>query len=485
MKLGELAGAGCDLSEAASRVDITGLTADSREVAAGVLFAALPGMKLDGAAFIPQAIMGGAAAILITKGCEAANDWSVPVIQAEDPRRALALMAARYFGRQPETVVGVTGTNGKTSVVSFVRQLWQAMGLNAASLGTIGVETPSGPKPLVHTTPDPVWLHRLLAELSDECVTHLALEASSHGLQQRRLDGVTFTAAAFTNISRDHLDYHQTFEHYLAQKLRLFDTLLDDGARVVVDTDSDGSEKFLDVARERAFEVISVGETGETLKLVSAERDRYAQRLSILHKEETFEVTLPLVGAFQAANALVAAGLCMACGANARDVLPLLARLTGAKGRLELAGTSTTNAPIFIDYAHTPDALANALDALRPYVKGRLMVAFGCGGDRDKGKRSEMGQIASDKADVVVVTDDNPRNEDPAAIRAEILTAAPGAREIGDRREAIKVAVGELQAGDILLVAGKGHEVGQTIAGKVIPFTDHAAVADALSGGQK
>lgn len=482
MKLGELAGAGHALSEAASQVDISGLTADSREVGPGFLFAALPGTQMDGAAFIPQAVVAGAAAILITEGSEAANDWSVPVVQDADPRRALALMSARFYARQPETIVGVTGTNGKTSVVSFVRQLWQAMDISAASLGTVGVETPNGPKELAHTTPDPVWLHRILFELVDEGVTHLALEASSHGLQQRRLDGVTFAAAAFTNITRDHLDYHPTFEDYLAQKLRLFDTLVNDGAPVVIDTDSDGADRFVAAANERGLKVLSVGETGETLKLISFERDGFAQRLSILHDGNTFEVTLPLVGGFQAANALVAAGLCMACGAQASDVLPKLAALKGAVGRLDHAGTSHAGAPVFIDYAHTPDALANALGALRPYAKNRLVVIFGCGGDRDRGKRPEMGQIASDHADVAYVTDDNPRGEDPAAIRAEILKAAPAATEIGDRREAIETAIANLQAGDVLLVAGKGHETGQKIGNKTFPFSDHEAVASSLGG---
>lgn len=485
MKLGELAGDGHALRGAASQVEITGLTADSREVAPGMLFAALPGTQMDGAAFIPQAIEMGAGALLLPKGSPAADDWSVPVIADADPRRALALMAAKFFEVQPETIIGVTGTNGKTSVVAFVRQIWQAMGIAAASLGTIGIDTPAGPRPLLHTTPDPVGLHKALADLSAEGITHLALEASSHGLQQRRLDGVNFTAAAFTNISRDHLDYHPTFEDYRAQKLRLFDTLLVDGAPVVVDTDSDGADKFLEAARARNLPAVTVGKSGETLKLVETKRDGFAQHLTIRHDGKSFHVTLPLVGEFQAANALVAAGLCMACGASADEVLPHLSSLTGARGRLEHVGTSDAGAPVFVDYAHTPDALATALDALRPYVDGRLVVVFGCGGDRDKGKRPQMGKIASENADVVFVTDDNPRGEDPALIRTEILKAAPDARDIGDRREAIVAAISRLKAGDLLLVAGKGHETGQTIAGKVLPFCDHEAVVSALSGNGK
>jgi UDP-N-acetylmuramoyl-L-alanyl-D-glutamate--2,6-diaminopimelate ligase len=482
MKLGELAGDGHALRGAASRVDITGLTADSREAGPGMLFAALPGTLTDGAKFIPQAVASGAAAILLTKGSPAAQGLNIPVIEEADPRRALALMAAKFFASQPETIVGVTGTNGKTSVVAFVRQIWQAMGLSAASLGTIGIDTPAGPKPLIHTTPDPVALHKALADLADEGITHLALEASSHGLQQRRLDGVGFAAAAFTNISRDHLDYHPTFEDYLEQKLRLFNTLLSDDAPVVIDTDSDGADKFLEAAEARKLPTLTVGRSGETLKLAEAKRDGFTQQLTILHDGKSYHVTLPLVGGFQAANALVAAGLCMACGAKAEDVLPHLSSLSGAKGRLEHVGTSSTGAPVFIDYAHTPDALATVLDALRPYADARLVVVFGCGGDRDKGKRPQMGKIACANADLVFVTDDNPRGEDPATIRAEILEQAPGAKEIGDRREAIETAISQLKSGDVLLVAGKGHETGQTIGGKIIPFSDHEAVASALSG---
>ncbi len=479
MKLGELAGSAQVLDDAAAHLEITGLTADSREVAPGALFAALPGTLTDGAKFIPQAIEKGAAAILVPKGSSAGESLEIPVLEEADPRRALALMAARFYAPQPETVVGVTGTSGKTSIVSFVRELWQAMGISAASLGTVGVETPTGPKGLTLTTPDPVMLHKALAGLSGEGITHLALEASSHGLQQRRLDGVRFAAAAFTNLSRDHLDYHATFDEYLEQKLRLFDTLL------VINADSDHAKPFLEVAKARSLPTITVGEAGGTLKLAEVRRDGFAQRLSIVHDGKSYEIALPLVGRFQASNALVAAGLCLACGAEFAEILPHLARLKGAKGRLEHVGTSRAGAPVFVDYSHKPDALAKALEALRPYAKGRLIVVFGCGGDRDRGKRPEMGRIASDRADLVFVTDDNPRSEDPAVIRAEILKEAPGAKEIGDRGEAIMTAVSVLREGDVLLVAGKGHETGQTIAGKVSPFSDHEAVASALAGKSK
>lgn len=480
MKLGELAGPGHVLSDAASRIEISGLTADSRAVRSGYLFAALPGTQMDGAAFIPQAIHAGATAILITQGSEAANDWSVPVIENPDPRRELALMAARFYGRQPETLVAVTGTSGKSSIVTYVRQLWQAMGVKAASLGTIGVETASGPQAGGLTTPDPVALHEMLAHLAGDGITHLALEASSHGLQQRRLDGLAITAAAFTNLSRDHLDYHASFDDYRTQKLRLFDTLLDEGKPVVINADSDVADAFLSVAKVRNQKIISVGRKGETLALLDVVRDGFTQQLMIEHDGNRYEVNLPLVGEFQASNALVATGLCMACGAEAAKVLPLLGRLEGAKGRLELVATTPAGAPVFVDYSHKPDALEKALAALRPYASKRLMVVFGCGGDRDKGKRPEMGEIASRCADAVFVTDDNPRTEDPATIRSEILKASPGAIEIGDRGEAIERAVAELKEGDVLLVAGKGHETGQKIGNWTLPFSDHEAVIAAV-----
>ena len=479
MTLGELLGGATKLSPGFDRVPILGLAADSREVKPGYLFAALPGVKTDGARFIADALQRGAAAILVPHGAQT-KTGSVAIIEDRDPRRRLALIAARFFGLQPKTAVAVTGTNGKTSVASFVRQLWSGEGLKAASLGTVGLVSPSGTKTLAHTTPDPIELHRILAALAEEGITHLALEASSHGLQQRRVDGVVFAAGAFTNISRDHLDYHQSFEDYFAQKLRLFTELLPQGAPAVVDVDSDAGRHVADIVKARGLDVVSVGREGKTLRLVSAERDGFGQRLAIEHDGKQHNVRLPLVGAFQASNALVAAGLVMATGTGAATALPLLASLKGARGRLDLAGNARGGAPIFIDYAHTPDALAKALEALRPYVERRLIVVFGCGGDRDKGKRPEMGKVAVTKADLAIVTDDNPRSEDPGAIRRAILEAAPGALEIGDRACAIAEAIGRLERGDVLLVAGKGHEIGQTIGTKVIPFSDHDAVGAAL-----
>jgi UDP-N-acetylmuramoyl-L-alanyl-D-glutamate--2,6-diaminopimelate ligase len=439
----------------------------------------MPGVKTDGARFIADALARGAAAILAPEGMRR-PDVEAPVIEDSDPRRRLALIAARFYGVQPKTAVAVTGTNGKTSIASFVRQLWTGQGFQAASLGTVGVVRPTGTKTLSHTTPDPIELHAILAALAKEGVTHLALEASSHGLQQRRVDGIVLAAGAFTNISRDHLDYHATFEDYFAQKLRVFRELLPPGANAVIDVDSEPGMHVEDEARAHGLDVISVGRSGKTLRLVSAERDGFGQTLVVEHEGKHHAVRLPLVGEFMASNALVAAGLCLATGASVDDVLPLLANLHGARGRLDLAGTARGGAPIFVDYAHTPDALSKALDALRPYVEKRLLLVFGCGGDRDRGKRPEMGAVAAAKADLTIVTDDNPRSEDPATIRREILAAAPRAIEIGNRATAIAEAIAALGKGDVLLIAGKGHETGQTVGTTVIPFSDHDAVAAAL-----
>jgi UDP-N-acetylmuramoyl-L-alanyl-D-glutamate--2,6-diaminopimelate ligase len=479
MTLGELIGPQPGLPPAWAKLPITGLTADSRAVQPGYLFAALPGVKTDGARFIAEAVQKGASAILLSEGADPHLNGT-PVVKDADPRRRLALIAARFFGTQPKIEVAVTGTNGKTSVAAFTRQLWEGQGFRAASLGTVGVVSPSGTETLAHTTPDPVALHAILTRLARAGVTHLALEASSHGLQQRRIDGVELAAGAFTNISRDHLDYHASFEEYFAQKLRLFRELLAPGRTAVVDVDSEAGKRVAAACNARGLCVISVGRGGETLRLVSSTRDGFAQRLEIAHDGNRFAVRLPLVGDFQAANALVAAGLCLATGRTAEEVLPLLAGLRGARGRLELAGTAKSGAPIFIDYAHTPDALAKALDALRPYVQGRLIVVFGCGGDRDQGKRPEMGAVAEAKADLVFVTDDNPRSEDPALIRRAILAAAPSAIEVAGRGRAVERAIAGLRRGDVLLVAGKGHETGQIVGNTVIPYSDHDAVAAAL-----
>lgn len=479
MKLSELIPEGV-APASASDPEIAGLTADSRAVRPGFLFAALPGTRVDGARFIPDAVRAGAAAVLADKAAPAEVD--VPVIRVDNPHRAFALAAARFEGRQPETIVGVTGTSGKTSVASFARQIFASAGRQAASLGTVGIVAPSGSRPGALTTPDPVTLHRILRELAEDGVTHVALEASSHGLDQHRLDGVRFAAAAFTNIGRDHLDYHPTPEDYFQAKLRLFTELLPEGGAAVIDADRPEAERVAQAARQRGLTVISVGRKGETLRLIDAEADGFAQRLTVDAGSGPRAVRLPLAGGFQVSNALVAAGLAIAAGIDAETALAALASLEGAAGRLELVGRTEGGALVFVDYAHKPDAIENALAALRPFTPGRLAIVIGAGGDRDRGKRPMMGAAAAARADIVYVTDDNPRSEDPAAIRAAVMEGAPGAVEIGDRRRAIETAIRALEPGDVLLVAGKGHETGQTVGDTVLPFSDHEVVREALAG---
>jgi len=458
---------------------LTGIAADSRKVKPGDVFVAVPGTKADGLAFVPQAIAGGAAAIVAEKA--AAVPAQIAFIQVANARRALALAAAAFFPRQPATIAAVTGTSGKTSVAAFTRQIWSALGLQAASIGTIGVVSPHGEKYGSLTTPDPVELHRTLDALAGEGVSHLALEASSHGLDQHRLDGVRVSAGAFTNLSRDHLDYHPSIEAYLAAKLRLFEDLIVSGGTAVIGVDDCYAGQVAAAAEKRGLKIMTVGAQGEDIKLLGGEIDGFAQRLAIAHGGRTYTIKLPLVGAFQVENAAIAAGLCIATGSEPARVFAALEKLQGAKGRLELAGAKS-GAPIFIDYAHKPDALKKTLEALRPYAKGKLVVVFGAGGDRDAGKRPIMGRIAAENADRVIVTDDNPRSENPAAIRAAILAEAKGAAEIGDRRQAIRSAIADLKSGDVLLIAGKGHETGQIVGDRVLPFSDHEAVAAALRG---
>lgn len=459
--------------------EILGLTADSRAVKPGYLFAALPGTKLDGTAFIAQAIEQGAAALLVPQG--ATVEVRVPVISDRNPRRRLALMAARFFGAQPATIAAVTGTNGKTSVATFTQQLWAMLGEDSASLGTLGVSSAKGERPLGFTTPDPVSLQAELAALAGEGVTHLAMEASSHGLAQYRLDGVKLTIAGFTNITRDHLDYHTSFEDYLYAKLRLFGEVMGPGGVAVINADSPQYTEFEAVSWARGHRVISVGRNGRDIRIVAARPDARGQTLELSYEGTSYNVKLPLVGEFQASNALVAAGLVIGCGADAAKVFAALESLRGAKGRMEVAAHLPSGASVYIDYAHTPDALENVLDAMRPHTKGRLAVVFGCGGDRDPGKRVLMGEVAARLADQVYVTDDNPRSENPALIRAAILQGCPGAREIADRAEAIEAAMQALGAGDVLVVAGKGHETGQIIGSETIHFSDHEAVLVAVS----
>jgi len=448
-----------------------------------MLFAALPGTKADGMAFAQDAASRGAVAILASVDAHPGS-LSIPLLQAGEPRQALALLAARFYGAQPKTAAAVTGTNGKTSVAAFLRQIWAAAGFESASLGTIGIVTSKGETPLAHTTPGPVTLHKHLAALAADGVTHLALEASSHGLDQHRLDGVRIAAGAFTNITRDHLDYHPTFEHYLDAKLRLFRELLEPGAPAVIAADTPGADAAIDAAVAAKLSVFSVGEAGGGIALLEAARKGFKQSLHLIYEGRRHSLDLPLAGAFQVSNALVAAGLALTLGTSADIVFPALEKLQGAKGRLDYIGETAAGAPVFVDYAHTPDALIKALEALRPYVRGRLHVIFGCGGDRDKGKRPEMGWAAVSRADAVYVTDDNPRSEDPAEIRREILAGAQGATEIADRAEAIAAAVAALEGGDVLLIAGKGHETGQIVGKTVIPFSDHEAAAAALAAAR-
>lgn len=480
MKLGDLCGF-ADLPAQSGAADITGLTADSRAVQPGYLFAALNGVNMDGARFAADAVRRGAAAVLLSADAALEAALPVPVIRVANPRRSLAQLAARFYGRQPDIAAAITGTNGKTSVASFLRQIWEQLGLSAASLGTTGIYFRGEQQPLAHTTPDPVALHASLAKLADDGATHLAFEASSHGLAQYRADGIRLAAGAFTNISRDHLDYHPDFADYFAAKMRLFRELLQPGQPAIIDVDSPGGVEAAEIVRARGLSLITVGRAGETIRLSASEREGFGQRLKIAHEGQKYHLLLPLAGNFQAANALVAAGLAIATGFTADKVFAALEQLTGARGRLDLAGYAPTGAPIFIDYAHTPDALETALKALRPYAAEKLHVVFGCGGDRDRGKRPLMGEAAKNFADLVYVTDDNPRSEDPAAIRAEILAGVPGAAEIGLRTDAIIRAISSLGAGDVLLVAGKGHETGQIIGTTVIPYSDHEAVAKALA----
>jgi UDP-N-acetylmuramoyl-L-alanyl-D-glutamate--2,6-diaminopimelate ligase len=459
--------------------EITGLTADSRAVVPGWLFAALPGSKANGTEFIGEAIARGARAILIEDGAEITLPDGVARLRAREPRRALAQLAARFWGAQPGTIVAVTGTSGKTSVAEFARQIFARLGHAAASLGTLGLVRAGGASYGALTTPDPVTLQQTLARLAQEGITHLALEASSHGLDQHRLDGVAMRAAAFTNLGRDHLDYHASLAAYLAAKLRLFSEVLPRHGTAVINADAAHAAAAIGAAAGAGRKVLSVGRAGHDLVLESQTPVGFAQHLRLRHGAAVRELRLPLLGEYQAHNALVAAGLVIASGEAAGDALAALEHLEGVKGRLEIVG-QVRGALIVIDYAHKPDALAAALTALQPFAPGRIVCLFGCGGDRDRGKRPIMGRIASELAASVIVTDDNPRNEDPAAIRAEILAAAPAAREIADRQEAISTGVRMLAPGDALLIAGKGHETGQIIGSTTVPFSDHAAVRAAL-----
>ena len=481
MLLRDLVSHDVTLPAGSGAVDVTGITADSRAVQRGFLFAALSGSTTDGGRYVAGAAANGAVAVLADTQAAITAPSGVVVLRAEDPRRELALAASRFYPRQPEHLVAVTGTAGKTSVAAFFREICAAAGHEAASMGTIGVVSRRWSVYGSLTTPDPVALHAGLDRLAREGVTHAAIEASSHGLDQRRLDGIRIQAAAFTNLGRDHMDYHPDVGHYLAAKLRLFTVILPGDGVAVVDMGGARSEEVAAAAERRGVKLVRVGRKGREIRIEDIAAAGFEQRISVEAFGRRRVVSLPLAGAFQASNALVAAGLAIAAGVAEDAAFEALAGLRGAPGRLELVGRKANGALVYVDYAHKPEALASVLQALRPFVTGRLVVVFGAGGDRDPGKRPLMGEAAAANADVVIVTDDNPRSEEPAAIRAAILAAAPGAIEVGDRGAAIAAAVAMLGPGDVLCIAGKGHETGQIVGNTELPFSDHRAAQVALA----
>ncbi|SFG90308.1 UDP-N-acetylmuramoyl-L-alanyl-D-glutamate--2,6-diaminopimelate ligase [Methylobacterium gossipiicola] len=475
---------------AGNATPVSGLTADSRAVAPGFVFVAVPGTAADGRRFAAGAVAAGAVAVVGEGKKKPEGIGTVPYVAVADARRSLALAASRLAGRQPAEIVAVTGTSGKSSVTDFVRQILSRLGRDAASLGTVGIVTNRGATYGSLTTPDPVTLHATLARLADDGIETLAMEASSHGIVQRRLDGVELSAVGFTNLGRDHLDYHTTLDDYLAAKLRLFTALAQPGIPAVINADGAFAKVVAAAALARGLHVMTTGEAGETVQLLSAQAEGFCQELHLvapgLEGPTEYTVRLPLVGGFQVENALLAAGLALATPAGEADpagVIAALEHLTGVPGRMERIG-EVNGALCLVDYAHKPEALEGVLSALRPFVTGRLVCVFGCGGDRDRGKRPIMGAIAAQAADWTIVTDDNPRSEDAAAIRAEILAAAPNATEIGDRAEAIRAAVRALSPGDVLVVAGKGHETGQIVGSQVLPFSDHDILRAAIAERQ-
>lgn len=469
-------------------VQITGLTADSRRVEPGYLFAALPsatrGSGTDGREYIGDALARGAVAVLAPPGT--VLNAAAQLLVDENPRRQLAHLAARFYQRQPKTVAAVTGTNGKSSVVGFTRQIWSHLGLSAASIGTLGIDADGfDPGPSL-TTPDPVALHKTLADLADAGIDHLAMEASSHGLDQHRLDGVNIAAAAFTNLTRDHLDYHETEAAYFAAKVRLFEQLLPADGTAVLNADSSHYEAIRDICRQAGHRVTSYGLSTSDMRIDDLSPLADGLRLCVTIAHRTFETRLPLVGAFQAYNALAALGLAIGCGAAVDDAFATLALLDGVRGRMQRIGRHPNGAMVYIDYAHTPDALETALTAIRPHVAGKLVVVFGAGGDRDAGKRAMMGKVAAQFADRAIVTDDNPRREDPASIRRQILTGCPGATEFDNRAKAIAAAIGGLAPEDTVIIAGKGHETGQIVGTQILPFDDAEVAGSVISelGGE-
>jgi UDP-N-acetylmuramoyl-L-alanyl-D-glutamate--2,6-diaminopimelate ligase len=476
MRLSTLTG---DQGGAGTDPVVTGLAIDHRKVAPGTIFGAFVGEKFNGEDFIPAAVAAGAIAVVARPEVPVAG--SVHVADA-NPRRAFAHIAARFFHRFPATCVAVTGTNGKTSTVEMTRQLWRMAGFHAASIGTLGITTSNDSASTGLTTPDIVTFLSTMSGLATEGVSHAAFEASSHGLDQYRTEGLPVKAAAFTNLSHDHLDYHGTMDAYLAAKLRLFSEVVEPDGTAVVWNDDAYSAAVIDAVRARGIRLMTVGARGDDLRLVSREPTQLGQTLVITAGDVTHKVDLPLIGAYQVANALVSAGLVIATGGDVAQTLANLARLQPVRGRLERAAITKAGAPVYVDYAHTPDAIEAALDALRPHASGRLILVFGAGGDRDQAKRPEMGRVAAAKADVLIITDDNPRGEDPALIRAAIAAGAPTAQVIGDRRAAIAAAIAEARADDIVCIAGKGHEQGQIVGAgadmRVIPFDDVAVARE-------
>ena len=474
MKLGALFESG--VPEAARDLDIAGLTADSRKVKPGFLFAALQGVAVHGRDFVAQAKASGAVAVL--SGGDLNGDPGIAHIVADDSRRAFALAASAFYPRRPEMIVAVTGTNGKSSTVDFLRQIWTQAGKRAASLGTLGAIAPSGVIDLGHTTPDPAVVHATLTRLADDGVTHAAMEASSHGLAQHRIDGVRFAAAAFTNLTQDHLDYHHDMAAYRDAKLKLWE-LVKAGGVAIINADAAECAAFEAGAAKCGLGVVLCGWRAprtHALKIVEIQPRPNAQTMTLLWEGKEVALELPLIGEFQGLNAVCAAALALAMGERPEIVWAGMAALKPVKGRMEHVGQSKSGGHVFVDYAHTPDGLDVLLRAARPHAPGRVIAVFGCGGERDTDKRAKMGAIAARQADVVIVTDDNPRGEDPASIRAQVLAGAPGATEIGDRGEAIRAGVGMLRAGDALLIAGKGHESGQIIGDRVLEFSDHDEV---------
>ena len=464
-----------DLAGIPGDSEVTGFAIDHRKVAPGTVFGAFRGLRFNGEDFIPAAVSSGAVAVVARPGVRVEGS---ALIAAEEPRRKFAQLAARFFRPFPKTVAAVTGTNGKTSTVELTRQLWRMAGHHAASIGTLGITTADEQVTTGLTTPDIVTFLSNMAGLAREGVTHAAFEASSHGLAQYRTEGLAVGAAAFTNFSRDHLDYHDTMEEYFEAKMRLFSEVVDGAGSAVIWADDPKSGEVVRRCRERGLRVMSVGSKGEALTLRGRTASQLGQQLEIEAEGKRFRVTIPLIGAYQAANALTAAGLVIATGGDIGATIANLARVQPVRGRLERAVITRAGATVYVDYAHTPDALRAAIVALRPHAGGRLITLFGAGGDRDAGKRPEMGAVAARLSDLVIVTDDNPRSEDAAAIRRDVLGGAPGAREIGERREAIAAAIAEAGPDDIVLIAGKGHEQGQIVGDRVLPFDDVAVARE-------